>query len=144
MTHILRPLLPVLMLLAGLTMAAPAVAQAPPANPAYLTTDQVATVLRARGYSDLSSVELEGDTFRIPKAMRYGEKVEDLRIDALTGQPVEEPELSEAQARNLLRDRGYSEVTELGREGDILTLRAVRDGTPVQLRVDARTGTVRQ
>jgi hypothetical protein len=70
--------------------------------------------------------------------------VEDLRIDALTGQPVEEPELSEAQARNLLRDRGYSEVTELGREGDILTLRAVRDGTPVQLRVDARTGTVRQ
>ncbi len=144
MTHILRPPLPVLMLLAGLTMAEPAVAQAPPANPAYLTIDQVATVLRARGYSELSSVELEGETFRIPEAMRYGEKVEDLRIDALTGQPVEEPELSEAQARTLLRDRGYSEVTEVKREGDILTLRAVRDGTPMELRVDARTGTVRQ
>lgn len=144
MANTLRPTLLVLTLLAGLVMAAPAVAQTPPANPAYLTTDQVATVLRARGYSELSAVELEGETFRIPEAMRYGEKVENLRIDALTGQPIDEPELTESQAGALLRERGYSEVTELGREGNILTLRAVRDGTPMELRVDARTGSVRQ
>jgi hypothetical protein len=145
MANTFRPALLVLTLLAGLVTAAPVMAQdPPPANPAFLTPDQVTTVLRARGYSEVGEVRLEGDTFRIAKATRYGEPVEDLRIDALTGQPVDEPNLTEAQARALLRDRGYSEVTEVGREGDIIRLRAVRDGTPTELRVDARTGTVRQ
>jgi hypothetical protein len=134
----------VLPLLAGLASAPPVAAQGTRPDPAFLTPDQVSTVLRARGYSELSGVEREGDSFRIPQAMRYGEKVENLRIDALTGQPREEQPLSEAQARVLLRDRGYDEVTELGREGDIIRLRAVRNGTPSELRVDARTGTVRQ
>jgi hypothetical protein len=145
MANTFRPALLVLTLLAGLVTAAPVMAQdPPPANPAFLTPDQVTTVLRARGYSEVGEVRLEGDTFHITKATRYGEPVDDLRIDALTGQPVDEPNLTEAQARALLRDRGYSEVTEVGREGDIIRLRGVRDGTPTELRVDARTGTVRQ
>lgn len=118
--------------------------QASPNNPAFLTGDQVNTILRVRGYSDVSGVVQEGDTFRIPEATRYGAKVQNLRIDALTGQPREQANLTEAQAIALLRDRGYSDVSEVGREGDTIRLRGVRDGTPVELRVDARTGAVRQ
>ncbi|MDB5372645.1 MAG: hypothetical protein JWP04_1287 [Belnapia sp.] len=134
-----------LALIGLLLLLAPAQAQpAAPPDAAFLTPDQVTTVLRARGYSDISGVEREGDSFRIPEATRYGEKVQNLRIDALTGQPREQPMLTEAQASGLLRDRGYTDVTELGREGDLIRLRATRDGTPTELRVDARTGAVRQ
>ena len=129
---------------ARIPTATTAPVQPAPGNPAFLTGDQVNTILRARGYSDVSGVVQEGDTFRIPEATRYGAKVENLRIDALTGQPREQPNLSEAQAIALLRDRGYAEVSEVGREGDTIRLRGVRDGTPVELRVDARTGAVRQ
>ena len=132
-----------LLLAAGLPMA-PAAAQSGPSAAAFLTPDQVGTVLRARGYGELSGMERQGDSFLIPQAMRYGEKIENLRIDALTGQPREESALSEAQARAMLRDRGYAEVTELGRDGDVIRLRAVRDGTPSEIQVDARTGTVRR
>ena len=44
--------------------------QAPTGNPAFLTGDQVTTILRARGYSDVRGVVQEGDTFRIPEATR--------------------------------------------------------------------------
>jgi hypothetical protein len=134
MMQLLRPAL-LLLLLAG-----PAAAQ----QAAVLTPDQLATVLRARGFSDIEGVEREGDTFRIARAMRYGETVENLRIDAATGLPREQPPLTEGQARELLRARGYSEVTEIGREGDAIRLRGLREGTPIEVTVDARTGAVRQ
>ena len=134
MMQILRPALLVLIL------AGPALAQ----EAALMTQDQLATVLRARGFSDLEGVEREGNTFRIARAMRYGETVENLRIDAATGLPREQPPLTEGQARGLLRARGYSEVTELGRDGDAIRLRGLREGTPIEVTVDARTGAVRQ
>ncbi|SDB29997.1 hypothetical protein [Belnapia rosea] len=140
MMHALRPALLVLALLGAPAGFHPAMAQ--PA--AFLTPDQLATVLRARGFSDLEGVEREDDTFRIARAMRYGERVENLRIDAATGLPREQPPLTENQARELLRARGFNEVTELGREGDAIRLRGVREGTPSELTVDARTGAVRQ
>jgi hypothetical protein len=43
-----------------------------------------------------------------------------------------------------LRDRGYVDVTELGQDGNIVRLRAVRGGTPSELKVDLLTGAVRQ
>ncbi|MBL6455991.1 hypothetical protein JMJ55_11700 [Belnapia sp. T6] len=136
MPYALRPaLLALLLMLAG-----PALAQ----QAAVLTPDQLATVLRARGFTDLEGVERDGDTFRIARSMRYGEPVENLRIDAATGLPREQPPLTEGQARELLRARGYAEVTEIGRDGDAIRLRAVREGTPSELTVDARTGAVRQ
>ncbi|WP_043340933.1 hypothetical protein [Belnapia moabensis] len=134
MMQFLRPAL-LLLLLAG-----PALAQ----EAAFLTQDQLATVLRARGFTDLEGVEREGDSFRIARATRYGERVENFRIDAATGLPREQPPLTEAQARELLRTRGYTQVTELGRDGDAIRLRGLREGTPIEVTVDARTGAVRQ
>ncbi|MDO9709236.1 PepSY domain-containing protein [Paracraurococcus lichenis] len=130
-------------LLLALLLAGPALAQQQErADPAWLTADQVRTVLRARGYTELGSLQREGDTYRVMEAIRYGEKVPDLRIDALTGLPREQPPLTEGQARSLLLERGYTGVEEVGREGETIRLRASQSGTPVEVRVNARTGTV--
>jgi hypothetical protein len=137
------PVLIFLMLLGSLCVGS-AAAQSTPPNTAFLIPDQVSTVLRARGYSELSSIVRDGDTFFIHTAVRYGEKVQNLRIDALSGQARDEQRLTEMQAKTLLRDRGYVDVTELGQDGNIVRLRAVRGGTPSELKVDLLTGAVRQ
>jgi hypothetical protein len=136
--------IPIFLMLLGSFCGGSATAQGTSSNTAFLIPDQVSTMLRARGYSELSSIVRDGDTFFIPTAVRYGERVQNLRIDALTGQARDEPRLTEMQAKTLLRDRGYIDVTELGQDGHIIRLRAVRGGTPSELKVDTLTGAVRQ
>ncbi|GGC32672.1 hypothetical protein GCM10011504_08610 [Siccirubricoccus deserti] len=123
-----------------LLLATSALAQ----EPAWLTPDQVRIVLQARGFTDIEGLERQGNDFVVRQAKRYGTPVRDLRLDAVTGQPREAPLLTEAQAREMLRDRGYTEVTEIGREGDTIHLRAVREGTPTEISIDARTGVVKR
>ena len=110
--------------------------------PGQMTADQLRIVLQARGYSDLAAMEREGDTVRVADAKRYGEPVGPLRLDAKTGQVRDERPLTEAQARALLRDRGFSEVREAGRDGDTILATAQQAGRTVGLRVDARSGAV--
>lgn len=113
-------------------------------EPGQLTAAQIGIVLRARGYSDLGQMEREGDTVLIPDARRYGEDTGALRLDAKSGQVRDERPLTAAQAQALLRDRGFSEVREAGREGDVILATAQRSGSRVDLRVDARSGAVSQ
>ena len=113
-------------------------------EPGQLIADQIRIVLRARGYSDLGRMEREGDTVLIPDAKRYGEATGPLRLDAKTGRVLDEKPLTEAQAQALLRERGYSEVRQAGREGDVILATAQRAGSRVDLKVDARSGTVSQ
>jgi hypothetical protein len=109
-----------------------------------MSEEQIRTTLRARGYSDLSGIERDGDTFRVGEARRYGEKVEDLRVDAATGKVRDESRLTEDQARNLLRDRGYADIQDVSRDGSTITARAKRGDNEVRLRIDANTGVVSQ
>ena len=113
-------------------------------EPGQLTADQIRIVLRARGYSDLGRMDRQGDTVQIADAKRYGEATGPLRIDAKTGQVRDERPLTESQAQALLRDRGFSEVREAGREGDVILATAQRGSSRVDLQVDARSGTVSQ
>lgn len=106
--------------------------------------DQLRTALRARGYEDISGLERDGDTYRVKEAKRYGEKVENLRIDASTGQVRDEKRLSEDQAKTLLRERGYSDVSDVQRDGDTISAKARRGDSEMRLRVDARSGAVTQ
>jgi Peptidase propeptide and YPEB domain len=134
---------PVTLLLAAALLGGPALAQQDQRpDPAWLTTDQVRTVLRARGYTEVGGVRREGDTFQVTDAIRYGEKVPNLRIDALTGLPRDTQMLTESQARSLLLERGYTGVEEVGRDGEMIRLRARQSDTPVEVRVNARTGAV--
>jgi hypothetical protein len=125
---------------AAAQQASPDRAQQDRADPAWLTADQVRTVLRARGYTEIGGLAREGDSYKVTNATRYGEKVSELRIDALTGQPREMPPLTERQARSLLQERGYTGVQEMGRDGELIRLRARQGETPVELRVNAYTG----
>ncbi|WP_372624857.1 hypothetical protein [Falsiroseomonas sp.] len=76
------------------------------------------------------------------EAKRYGQDVEDLRIDARTGQVRDGKRLSEDQARNLLRDQGYSDVSDVSRDGDTITAKAKQGDREARLRIDANTGAV--
>lgn len=113
-------------------------------EPGQMTADQIGIVLKARGYSDLAPMEREGDTVLIPSGKRYGEDTGPLRLDAKTGRVRDERPLSGPQVHALLRDRGFSEVREAGRNGDIVLATAQRGGSRVDLKVDARSGTVTQ
>lgn len=108
----------------------------------YLGEDQVQHILRGAGYSDVVGLERDGDVFKAKGAKRYGETVEGLRVDAATGEVRDQKRLSEGQVASLLRDRGYSDVGDVKRDGDAVTARAKRDGAELRLRVDTRTGVV--
>lgn len=113
-------------------------------EPGQMTADQIRIVLGARGYAELGPMEREGDTVQIAEAKRYGEPTGPLRLDAKTGQVRDERPLSGAQAQALLRDRGFSEVSDAGREGDAILATARRSGSQVDVKVDARSGAVSQ
>lgn len=109
-----------------------------------MSEEAMRTALRARGYSDLGDVERDGDTFKVGSAKRYGEDVSDLRVNARTGQVRDESRLSEDQAKTLLRDRGYSDVSDVNRDGDAIRAKAKQGDREVNLRIDARSGVVTQ
>jgi uncharacterized membrane protein YkoI len=111
---------------------------------AHMSEDQIRTTMKARGYTDIEDLKRDGDTFKVGEAKRYGEDVEDLRVDASTGMVRDEKRLSEDQAKELLRDRGYSDVDDVERDGDTITAKAKRNDNEVRVRIDARSGTVTQ
>ena len=109
-----------------------------------MSEQQVRTALKARGYSEIKDLKRSDDTFRVSEAKRYGEKVEDLRIDARTGMVQDEDRLNTDQAEKLLKDRGYSDVSDVERDGNTITANAEQNGNTVKLRIDAESGMVTQ
>jgi hypothetical protein len=136
-----------LLLLLPLTVGATARAQdAALPGAVAMTPQQLEMVLRARGYTGIEGMAPAGggdSRLRIDRAERFGAPVGPLEVDAVSGQVRDEPPLTEAQARSLLRSRGFAEVPEVRREGDVILVRAMREGQEVALRIDARTGAVR-
>lgn len=109
-----------------------------------MSEQAIRSALQARGYSDIEGMRRDGDHFRVNKAERFGEDVSDLRIDARTGMVRDEARLSEDQAKNLLESRGYSDISEVSRDGDAISAKARQGDRQVNLRIDARSGTVTQ
>ncbi|WP_137177983.1 PepSY domain-containing protein [Roseomonas sp. AR75] len=114
------------------------------AQSSAMSEDAIRNVLRARGYSDIEGLERDGDHFKVEGAERYGEDVENLRIDARTGQVRDEKKLSESQVRTMLQDRGYSDVSDVSSDGDAITATAKQNDREMKLRVDRSTGVVTQ
>jgi len=109
---------------------------------ANMNEEQIRGILSARGYTDISGIERDGDHFKVAEAKRYGRDVEDLRVNARTGQVQDEQRLNEDQARNLLQQRGYSDVRDVNRDGDTITAKAKRDDREMTVRIDTGTGAV--
>jgi hypothetical protein len=102
---------------------------------------QVEIVLGAHGYTDLQGLERDGSIFRVRSATRYGEPVGPLQVDAITGQVLGEKPMNAEQVQAMLRERGFSDVAT-HREGNTVLARAQRDGSEIEMRIDARTGAV--
>ncbi|WP_206930077.1 hypothetical protein [Roseococcus thiosulfatophilus] len=115
---------------------------AAPGQQATMSEEQIRGMLSARGYTDISGIERDGDHFKVSEAKRYGRDVEDLRVNARTGQVQDEARLNEDQARNLLEQRGFTEVSDVSRDGDNITARAKRDDREMRVRIDGNTGAV--
>lgn len=136
-------------LAAILLLAAPALAQAPdmpapPTEASRMNEPLIATMLGARGYTDIADVTQEGEILRIGAARRFGERVENIRVVARTGEVPDEPPLTSGQVRHLLEERGYSDIGGITREGDRLIVLARQNEHQWRLQLDAQRGTVLQ
>jgi len=109
---------------------------------AMMSAEQIRGMLSARGYTEIEGLERDGNHFTVDEATRYGRTVEDLRVNARTGQVQDEPRLNEDQARHLLEQRGYSNISEVSRDGEHITAKARRDGREMTVRIDGSTGAV--
>jgi hypothetical protein len=104
-----------------------------------MSEDQLKSTLRERGYTEIGDVRRDGQMFRISQARRYGETVENLRVDASTGQVRNEDRLSEDQVQNMLEERGYYDVEDVERDGFTYTADAKQR---ISLRIDGQSGTI--
>lgn len=104
-----------------------------------MSEDQLKSRLRERGYTEIEDVRRDGQMFRISQARRFGETVNNLRVDASTGQVRNEDRLSEDQVGNMLEERGYYDVEDIERDGYTYTADAKQR---VRLRVDGQSGTI--
>jgi len=109
-----------------------------------MSEDAIRSMLRSRGYSDISGLNRDGDQFRVSEAKRYGEEVKNIRVDARTGQIQNQQNLSERQVKELLKERGYSDVSDVRKDGNAFTAKAKQGDRNMTLRVDAQQGTVTQ
>ncbi|WP_372624729.1 hypothetical protein [Falsiroseomonas sp.] len=107
----------------------------------HLGEDRIRERLRERGYSDIEGLERDDGRYTAD-ARRYGERVEDLRIDPMTGRVLNQSRLNEDQVRTMLRERGWSDVGNIERDGNVISAQARRDGREFGLRLNARSGTV--
>ena len=104
-----------------------------------ISEDQLKSRLRERGYTEIEDVRRDGQMFRISQARRYGETVNNLRVDASTGRVQNEDRLSEDQIGNMLEERGYYDVEDIERDGFTYTADAKQR---VGLRIDGQSGTI--
>lgn len=129
---------------------------------------QIRDRLQQAGYDQVSSVRREGDAYRAQA--QWANRSYDVRLDAQTGRimsstPVRSQSgsgagqsgqmgtgaagagaggMDEAQVRTALLNEGYSQISNLRREGDVYAARAVRNTQTFNLRVDAQNGRIVQ
>jgi len=116
-----------------------------------MTEAQVASNLEDIGYTNVHSIEKHGDVFR-GMASLNGRTV-NFRLNTDTGvvtslEERTEPsigyaeEMSDEQIVDALADLGYENARVTEREGNIISVKASRDGRPVDLNIDERNGDV--
>ncbi len=117
-----------------LSLAAPAMAQQQP-----LDEPTVKSKLEQMGYSNVGEVERVFHT----TASQDGSEVS-LLIDAQSGmvRSAETGQITEASARQLLEQEGYSEVAELSMDGGQYKAQATKDGQQQAVVIDAESGEI--
>jgi len=119
----------------------------PRATPAALPRLDEARIreeLRTRGYTDLEGMARDGEGFRVREARRWGERVENLAVDAATGDVTNAQPMDERQIRAMLRTIGWSNLRDYRSEGRYVSVRGERNGRDQELRIDPRVGILDQ
>ena len=110
---------------------------------APMDESQVKSMLQAQGYADVSDVERDGDRFEL-QAKKDG-KIQKLEVDSRTGavKDSETKRLTESSIEDSLKKEGYSEVSDVERDGDEYKASAKKDGKNYKLEIDAKDGKVK-
>lgn len=107
----------------------------------HMTKSEVESALKAEGYSDITNVK-ESDGHYTANAKRYGQEEHNLKIDASTGKVMDQQALNGKQVKNLLKDQGYSDISNVKHNGNEFTASAKKNGSEHNVTVDAQSGMV--
>lgn len=107
----------------------------------HMTKNEVESALKAEGYSDITNLK-ESDGHYTANAKRYGQEEHNLKIDASTGKVMDQQALNEKQVKNLLKDQGYSDISNVKHKGNEFTASAKKNGSEQHVTVDAQSGMV--
>lgn len=130
----------------------PAVATAEASSKAVkseLSMEQIIARAKGQGYTDISEIEREGGRYCVEALDQDGKRVE-VFFDARTGETIPDAEVHGSSQSDRLsidqiiakaKEQGYSDISEVEREGDKYCIEA-RDakGEEVEIFLDAKTG----
>lgn len=113
--------------------------------------DELPAALKTIGYSDVHDVTKAGSIFRATASR--DSHTHSLRVDSMTGVVTSQAdrtaqtigaatEMSDDAVAANLTELGYSNPHDVEREGNIISVKAMQDGKPVDLNIDARNGAV--
>ncbi|HEX7067033.1 MAG TPA: hypothetical protein VF295_02440 [Candidatus Limnocylindria bacterium] len=119
------------------------------------TRDEVHDKLHEVGYNRVYNIRRDGDVY-LARGEQRG-RAYDIKVDAMTGRIMSSDPatqstatrsgapsgmMTQQQIRDELNRQGYSNVTNLRRNGNAYMAQAMREGQTYDLRVDARSGRV--
>lgn len=107
----------------------------------HMTENQVKTALQGQGYSDITNLKQSGSNYTAD-AKRYGQEEHNLQINASTGKVMNQQALNEDQVKQLLKDQGYSDISNVKHSGNDFTASAKKNGSEMHVTVDAQNGMV--
>jgi hypothetical protein len=116
-----------------------------------MTNDRLTSELNDLGYTNVREIEKVGGVY-LAKADMDG-KTQNLRVDTATGQVITGElsgpgvvrgidDASNEEVINKVMMLGYEDPHSINREGDVISVKATKNGEPVDLNIDADSGIV--
>ena len=126
-----------------LAVATPAFAEAfaGKQKAAVQSEGQIRQDLQGAGYSKISKMTRHGAVYTAD-ATRWGRSTPNLRIEGATGEVLNPGVLTRAQVKTLLKQNGYSDVSDLQHNGAMYAAIAAHDGNRGRVKIDASSGTI--
>lgn len=107
----------------------------------HMSESAVKSVLQEQGYQNISDLKQSGNNYTA-NATRYGKEVKDIKIDAMTGRVENQKKLSEHQVKNMLKNKGYTDISDVEHNGHEFTAKAKQNGNEMKLKIDDHTGMI--
>jgi hypothetical protein len=106
-----------------------------------MSMSQIKNKLKAEGYTNLTHIKKQNNRYTA-HALRYGRQENNVQINAKTGQVENQSSLTILQAKNLLVKQGYKDVTNVKKNGKVITAKAKQNGQEKRIYVNDKTGVI--